>query len=132
MSVEGTLAAGRRAAERLMTMQVRITRRIEISLDTASLDLQDTDPSNDQVYEGPGRIKMQSPRVTNIDTEGQLIALQQPTLSLPASVAGVRVGDRVEILDGYPDPDLTGRRFRIAGLPASTQATAHRYLMDTA
>jgi hypothetical protein len=132
VSVESTLAAGRRAAEQLMTSRCRIIRLHEVALDTASLTLTDLDPSDDGVYEGPCRVKTTSLAVTTADAEGQLVAVQSSTLSLPVSVGGVRVGDRVEIVDGGPDPDLTGRRFRIAGLHAQTQATAHRYPIETA
>lgn len=132
MSVESTLASGRRAAERLMQSVCEITRLQEVTLDTASLTLSDTDPSDDLIYQGPCRIRDMSSRVQVRDREGQTIAAQQSVLWLPITAGEVLTGDRVEILDGGPNPRLTGNRYRIEGLSAETHATSNRYLIESA
>lgn len=129
--VSAALAAGRRAAERIMLSACRVTRLFEVTLDTSSLNLSDDDPSNDLVYEGPCRLREVSPRILNRYAEGQVLADQQLVLSLPVGTSGdVRTGDLVTITDGGPDPSLTGRQYRIGGLHSQTEATAHRYPVE--
>lgn len=131
MSVASTLAAGRRAAERLMTSSCRITRLTLVSLDTSTLNLTDTDPTDDEIYAGPCRVRSLIARVQTRDVEGQLLAMQQPTLALPVLTSGtVKVGDTVTITDGGDDPSLTGRKFIIRGLHSQTQSTAHRFPVE--
>jgi hypothetical protein len=90
--------------ERLMTSRCRIIRLHEVALDTASLTLTDLDPSDDLVYEGPCRLKTTSLAVTTATPRGRSSRCSRSILSLPVSVGGVRVGDRVEITDGGPTP----------------------------
>lgn len=131
MSLAGTLAAGRRSAERLMTSTCRITRLREDDLDDSTLNLTDLDPSDDLVYEGPCRVRSLVARVQTKDVEGQVLAMQQPILALPVATSGqVQVGDEAVILDGGDDPSLAGRRFRIRGLHSQTQSTAHRFPVE--
>lgn len=127
MSVTSTLAAGRRAAEGLMSARCQITRQKRVSLDTGTLLLSDTDPSDDVIYAGSCRIRSGLARVQSGDFEGQLLASQQLMLHLPVlSSAAVNVGDEIEITDGGDDPTATGLRFRVEGLAEQTQATARR------
>lgn len=127
MSVGSALLAGRRAAEQLMSARCTITRLQQITLDTATLRLSDDDPSDDEIYVGPCRIRSGLARVQSGDFEGQLLASQQLMLHLPVlTSAAVNVGDEVTITDGGDDPTATGLRLRIEGLAEQTQATARR------
>lgn len=111
-----------------MTARCKITRLKKVTLDTQTLLLADTDPSDDVVLESPCRLRARVARVQTSDQEGQLLALQQLELHLPVLTSGgVHVGDTVEILDGGDDPTATGMQLRIEGRPAQTQATAHRF-----
>lgn len=114
-----------------MTTQVRITRLKEITLDTTTLNLTDTDPSDDLVYEGPARIRTLMSRVTIRDVEGQVLAAQELTMSLPVATSGsIKAGDSVIVTASPEDPALIGRRYRIRGLFSQSQATAHRFPIE--
>lgn len=113
-----------------MQSRCRITRIEPVSLDTATLNLTDTNPDDDLVYDGPCRVSSTSSAVLTTDAEGQLLTEQQLILSLPIAVAGVHVRDEVEIVDGGPDPGLTGATFRVLGIPAVTLATARRFPVE--
>jgi hypothetical protein len=127
MSRETILAAARRAAEASMSGQCRITRFTPMTLDTATLDLLDNDPSDDLIYEGAFRMKSPSSAVLALNTEGQLLTAQQLLLCIPiVAGAAVQVDDRVDIVDGGLEPGLTGRGYRIAGQYAQTWATEAR------
>lgn len=139
MSLEATLAAGRRAAERDMQSRCKITRTTPISLDTVTLNLRDLDPTDDNVYEGPCRVKSLTGRVFAVLGEGQTLAEQQLIVSLPIDATAdvsygtsgsVRIGDRVEVVEGGPDAALTGTVLRIAGEPEQTLATARRFPVE--
>lgn len=114
-----------------MTSRCRITRLEEISLDTTTLNLNDLNPADDLIYDGPCRLRSLTARVTTSDVQGQILAAQQLVLALPVLTSGgIRMGDRVEITDGGEDPTLVGRRFTIRGLHSQTQATAHRFPIE--
>jgi hypothetical protein len=127
MSQQTILAAARRAAESTMSGTCRIIRLTLAEFDAASLDLLDTDPSDDLIYEGPFRMKSPSSAVLALNTEGQLLSAQQMVLCLPMPTAGtVRVDDHVAVIDGGFEPGLTGRTYRVAGLFAQSWATENR------
>jgi hypothetical protein len=87
-----------------MTATCVITRKHLVSLNTATLTLSDTDPSDDVVYQGPCRIRSLVARVQTRDFEGQLLGGQQLILFLPVGTSGgVTTGDEVEIIDGGED-----------------------------
>lgn len=131
MSLQSTLAAGRRSAEALMTATCTITRLKQISLDTSTLILSDTDPSDDVIYQGPCRVRSLVSRVQTRDFEGQLLGGQQLILFLPVLTSGdVTTGDEALITDGGEDPSLAGLRARIQGRAVQTQATAHRFPIE--
>lgn len=52
--------------------------------------------------------------------------LQNLIVSVPMSVTGVEVDDRVTITASVLDPDLVGRVFTVGGLAHKTHATARR------
>lgn len=125
------LAGARARAEARMRSRCRVVRRLLVSLDTATLDLTDTDPSDDVVVESACRVRSTSSAVFAQDAEGMALAAQDLVVSLPlAAAGGVRVRDEIHILDGGPNPLLTGRVFRVTGLPADTDATAARFPVE--
>jgi hypothetical protein len=132
VSAATLLAAARRREESTMLSSCRITRLVlEESTDTGVIDLADRDPSNDVVLESPCKLTSSSQAVFALNTEGLSLAEQQLLLDLPvASSAAVRVNDAVVITDGGPDAALTGERFRIAGVPLITRATARRFPVE--
>lgn len=120
-----------------MTSTCRITRLKLVSLDTQTLILTDTDPSDDLIYEGPCRIRSLVARVQTRDFEGQLLGGQQLILYLPVLTSGdVTTGDLVEITGGGDDPTLTWQdpahpaQIRVQGRALQTQATAHRFPLE--
>jgi len=79
------------------------------------------------VYTGPGKVGYRSAVTTQVDAAGQLLTVQQLTLSLPVlTSAGVRVGDVWETLTSPLDPARVGARLRVAGDFDPTFSTARR------
>jgi hypothetical protein len=134
MSPDVYLRRARRTAEARMLSRCKITRIKPESLDTATLDLTDSNPDDDLVYEGPCRVSSNSSALLTADAEGQLLTAQQLVLAIPIDAevveGGVRVRDEVEITDGGPDAALTGLKLRILGLPAATFASARRFPVE--
>jgi Family of unknown function (DUF6093) len=136
--MSGSLAAARARAERRMQARAKVWRKAKLSLDTASLDLvggdqTDGDREKDPVpglESLPVRVKSSSAAVFNRDAEGLLLAVQDVVLCFPALTIGLRVRDEVEILDGGPDPGLTGRRFVVTGIPAQSEAVEARFPVE--
>lgn len=127
MSRETILAAARRAAESTMSGSCRLTRLTYDDVDTATLNLVDSDPSDNAIYQGHFRMKSPSSAVLALNTEGQLLTAQQMVLCLPiAAGALAKVDDIVDIDDGGLEPGLTGRRLRVAGLFSQSWATESR------
>lgn len=131
MTGDGYLAGMRARAETRMRASCRVIRKQLVTLDTGTLNLTDDDPSDDVVLQSACRIKSASAAVFTRDAEGQLLAVQDVVLCLPVASSGaVRVRDEVEIVDGGPDPNLTGRIFRVTGLPAQTEAAEARFPVE--
>jgi hypothetical protein len=122
--VAGILNMGRRQAEVLMTSVCVITREGDpVQNDDGSIT-----PTVTTVYSGKCRLKWQlTMRIPQVNAEGQQLALQHPTLSLPMSVTGVRKGDLVTMGADDLDPDMAGLVLRVAGPFASSQVTARRF-----
>jgi hypothetical protein len=131
VTADTIIAAGRLAAERLMTSTCVINRVTEGEWSDAVLDYADITTA---VYAGPCRLKFTPHRVITQDAQGQILTEQQLLLYLPidGSPSGdVRADDRVTVTDGGPDPTLTGRTFRVTGLFAQTYATARRLPVES-
>jgi hypothetical protein len=127
MSRETVLAAARRAAESTMSGSCKVIRLTYDRVDTETLNLVDSKPDDNGIYEGPFRMNSPSSAVLALNTEGQLLTAQQMVLCLPVVAGGLaRVNDVVEIVDGGLEPGLTGRRYRVAGLFAQSWATESR------
>ncbi|GAB3817669.1 DUF6093 family protein [Micromonospora zhanjiangensis] len=124
MSVERALAAGRRAAERLMVDQCVIRRRTGRATDPDTGVITDT---WDDVY--TGRCKVQQAAVqSRQERPGQAeLLMVRRELHLPVvESAGVRAGDEVDMTACVNDPDLTGRRLVVRDEAAKSMATARR------
>lgn len=115
----------RSQAESRMTETFRIFEVTGTTTDPDS-DLQVVDVETDR-YTGPGRLVFRSSVVSDADVGSQLVAVQGARVDLPVSVSGVGT-DMVAVVTGSSaDPSLVGRRFRVEGMPAAGQTTAHRY-----
>jgi hypothetical protein len=94
-----------------------------------------TDPENDLreipvesvIYEGPGRLAFRSSVVSDVNVASQLVAVQGARVDVPLTVSGVSADSVVVVTGSSSDAGLVGRRFRVEGLPAAGQVTAHRY-----
>lgn len=130
MSVERALAAGRRAALRLMTDECVVETVTGKATDPVSGEVTET---VEQVYSGPCRVQQASPTAAEKQVgEADLLMLGR-VLSLPvATSAGVRAGHRVRLTACQHDPDLVGRQFVVRGEFAKSHATARRLGIEEA
>ena len=123
--MRGVLAMGRRKAESLMRDSCRITAAGETSWDEEALD-HVTGPRT-TVYEGKCRLLSPYRAPTTASTPGQVQSVQLSRLSLPVATSlGILEGMEVEFLSSESDPDLVGKKFRIAGGAQQSDATARR------
>lgn len=84
------------------------------------------------VYEGKCRLLSPYRAPTTASTPGQVQAVQLSRLSLPvAKSLGILEGMEVEYLSSESDPDLVGKKFRIAGGAAQSDATARRLPVES-
>jgi hypothetical protein len=132
VSIDSVLAAGRAAAERLMTDSCRITRTSreaagEFDPDTGRHE----QPDPDDVYEGRCRVQVtDSLNAQTPDFGGRVVTVQKAVVQLPIGAADVQVGDVVEIKAAGSDPALVGRRYTVAASHAKTHATARRVQVE--
>jgi len=134
MTATSASLAGRRLAESMMTDTCRIESADSERVwnpDTLSYD-QDQEP--DEVsYTGPCRVKYGATQPRALDAVGQPVTEQQLQLHLPVLASSdVVVGQIAEVLSSVTDPALVGRRFRISGTFAQTNATARRFPVEEA
>lgn len=123
--IRGVLAMGRRRAESAMLDRCRITSDGESVWDEGTLDT--VEGPRTVVYEGKCRLLSPYRAPTTASTPGQVQAVQLSRLSLPvADSLGVLEGMEVEYLASESDPDLVGKKFRIAGGAQQSDATARR------
>lgn len=126
----GVLAMGRRQAERLMEDTCRITSDGETTWDEATLS--NVEGPRVTVYEGECRLLSPYRAPTTASTPGQVQAVQLSRLSLPVATSlGILEGMEVEYLTSESDPDLVGKKFRIAGGAAQSDATARRLPLES-
>ena len=126
--LSAALAELRAQAESRMTDTVRITRPGESVFDNETGTYT---PTVVVVYNGPGRLKLASTVVSDIDAGGQVLAAQRPRLDLPvAASGGVRVNDTATITASTNDPASVGVRLNIEGVFYQTDATARRFPVE--
>ena len=124
MSVQDVLAAGRAAADLIMTASCRITRAGEPVWNPVTMQ---NDTSTITVYSGRCRVRPTGQQDRGQNAADQSFVESSHRLSLPvAESTGLSDADVVEMLSCPDDPDLVGRRFTIAFVPAYSQGTARR------
>ncbi|WP_448810464.1 DUF6093 family protein [Agromyces bauzanensis] len=129
MSIEHAVAAGRRAAERLMTTTVQVTSPGALVWDPDLLDYVEGPPVVH--YTGKARIRLRGATVRDVEAAGQLAAVQELILSLPfTGTDTVTTGRTVTVTANPSDPALVGRSFTIQGTAAQTDATARRFTIE--
>lgn len=118
---------GRRAAERIMTTTVLVYWKEEIFDDTTG---QMVTVKHD-LYNGKARIRQSGLAVSNVQSAGQFLAVQDLILSVPIeATGGINNGHLVEVLADPLDADLVGTAYRIAGDAAASQSTARRFKIE--
>lgn len=80
-------------------------------------------------YTGSGRIRWNSREVSDSQTTGSPVAVQEPYLSVPFGSTRFFTDDEVECTASI-DPLLVGRRFKISGAAGAGQVSAHRYPLE--
>lgn len=122
MSVSVALAAGRRAAERLMVDQCTIRRRTGETTD----DDGNVTPTYSDLYAGRCRIQQHVGQAAQADVGEDYQLLLRLEVHLPMSVVGLEVGDVIEVTASVHDSDLPGRSFVVRDLAHKSHATARR------
>lgn len=127
------VAAARALATELREGTVQIRRKTGTTKNPANGKLEDTWTV---IYEGPGRVRQSNAQPRNLDTVGQRLAEQSPTVSLPVndedprivagSSAAVNVDDEGVVLTSPFDPGRVGQRFRVAGSHDQTHSSSRR------
>lgn len=107
----------------------RMTETVTVGVYMDATDEATGDPVRvlvEEHYSGMARIKYPSLNVTPRDEPSQVVAVQQPLLSVPSSVSGVLEGDEVRVTASTVDASLVGRTYAVEGFPQSGQTTSHR------
>lgn len=121
MSIASALAAGRRAAERLMTDQCVIRRKTGETTDNDG----NITPTFQQLYSGKCRVQQPGGQAGQTDAGENHQLLLRLEVQVPVSVVGLEPGDEVSISSSV-DPDLPGAVFLIRDLAHKTHATSRR------
>ena len=126
MSLVGIVAAGRRAAESLMTTQVTVTRPgplVEQPDGTVA-------PSQTTVYTGKAKLQSYEGYESNPEAGGHVFTEQRMSLHFPVGSFAMQVGDEA-VITGSTDPLLIERRFRLVQVaPFKEHATAYRTFVE--
>lgn len=121
----GALALGRRQAES------RFTEAFEFfSVESGVIPDGQIDPVDVEtvLYTVPGRIRFPSLNVSDRESAGQLVGVQDITASVAVGATpGVREGHFCRVVSSSVDATLAGRVLRVSGSPQSGQVSAHRY-----
>lgn len=123
MSAASALAAGRRAAERLMVDACTI-RRVTSSATDPNTGV--ITPTYTTIYGGKCRVQQaQALGEARQAGEAHLVMLRLE-VQLPMTVTGLAEADEVTITASAHDPDLVGRVMLIRDLAHKSHATARR------
>lgn len=127
MSVQHVLNSGRRAAERLMTDLIEISRVTGSTVDP----LTGTDaPELEQVYLGKAKLQSFEGYEASREVVLHSAVTQRMSIHLPVDSYRSSVGDVVRIVRSA-DPLLEGREYRVTQeAPFKTHATAYRIFVD--
>lgn len=124
MSVASALAAGRRAAERLMVDACVIRRRVG---ESTSPDTGVVTPTYSTIYSGKCRVQQSETQARAVDAAEDYALMLRLQVQLPMDgTTGVRAEDEVVISTSALDADLPGRTFIVRDLAHKTHATARR------
>jgi hypothetical protein len=125
MSAESATLTARAAAERNMVDACTVTRYTVTATDRET-GVQTRTPTS--IYSGRCRVQQRAaarPGGRRDVGEASVVEVDY-VLQLPMSVTGVQVEDVVAITASGLDPDLPGRKFRVASQAAKTHASARR------
>ncbi len=113
-----------------MLADARMTETVTVGVYKDGTDETTGDPTRvlvEEHYSGKGRIKYASISVSDSSEPSQIVAVQEPLLSVPTGSPAVPVGDEVHVTASTADSSLVGRTYRVEGAPQAGQTTSHRY-----
>lgn len=123
----GFSAHHRSAVRSVMTARVRIDRRTASQDDDGegwSPSTGATAPAEDDaLWTGPARVQAQASAALNPEVAEQRVAVRDYLVQLPVDVPPLSIddgGDTITVLSCPDDPDLVGRRMRVADIPHGT------------
>lgn len=85
-----------------------------------------------EVYKGKCRVRHRTVGDASVESGGQLIAVSETEIHIPALTVGVEVSDTVKITKCPTRPAQIGREFNLSWLMDGSQATALRYRVEAA
>jgi hypothetical protein len=118
---------GRVHAEARMTETIRFYSVTGTVVNPTTLVSVDTTVEH---YNGPARVHYPTSAVQQTDPGNQFVALQDLTISIPASSAAVPADAIGVVSASTTDASLVGRKYRVKGAPAAGQVTAHRFPVE--
>lgn len=129
MTAESAVAAGRAAAEALMTDTCQVgTLSSDEVLNPESGEYEHVFTP---VYDGPCRFKAGNVQASDVESASQLLVSQLATLSLPIDASlEVRNGMQVRVTGSLTDPALPGTVATIKAPFRSSYATARRFATE--
>lgn len=129
MSAEVAVAAGRTAAEALMTDTCQVgTESTDQVLNPDTLEYEYVFTP---VYDGPCRFKAGNVQASDVESASQLLVSQLATLSLPIDTStDVRNGMQVRVTGSLTDPALPGTTATIKAPFKSSYSTARRFATE--
>lgn len=86
--------------------------------------------TTETVYTGKCRIQTYDPYESRPEVADVQVTLRRDVLQIPMSVTGITTGDEVQVTASQLDPDLVGRRWRIAGPSRKTHQTMRRMYIE--
>lgn len=84
-------------------------------------------PTYDVLYTGRCRVQTRDPYESKPEAGDHQSVVLRDVVMVPVSVTGITSGDLVETTASALDPDLVGRRWRIAGPSRKTHMTQRRF-----
>lgn len=85
------------------------------------------------LYTVPGRLRFPSLNVSDRESAGQLVGVQDITASVAVGATpGVLEGHFCRVVSSSVDASLAGRVLRVSGSPQAGQVSAHRYPLEEA
>lgn len=121
-----TLAAGRRAAERLMLDRCTVVRLGEPVTVNGNVTTPETPVYGTVAAPARCRLQTYEAQESNPEAGGATFTVQRYALHVPIGSFDPKIGDVVQIRTAIADPSLVGRRYRVVALLHKTLATAQR------